>query len=139
MCKRIYQALALGGIGGWLYLAIELLWRGRTHWTMGVLGGLCFVVIGLLNERLPWEMSLPLQALAGAAVVTAAELVAGIILNLWLGLGIWDYSGLPFNLWGQICLPYSLLWVPLALAAVLLDDWLRYWLWGEERPRYTLF
>lgn len=139
MCKRIYQALVLGCIGGGLYLVIELLWRGRTHWTMGVLGGLCFVIIGLLNERLPWEMPLSVQALAGAAVVTAAELVAGVVLNLWLNLHVWDYSGLPFNLWGQICLWYSLLWVPLSAAAVLLDDWLRYWIWGEDRPRYTLF
>lgn len=139
MCKRIYQAMVLGCIGGVLYMVVELLWRGRTHWTMGALGGLCFVIIGLLNERLPWEMPLSVQALAGAAVVTAAELVAGVVLNLWLGLHIWDYSGLPFNLWGQICLWYSMLWVPLSAAAVLLDDWLRYWIWGEDRPRYTLF
>lgn len=139
MCKRIYQAMVLGCIGGGLYMVVELLWRGRTHWTMGVLGGLCFVIIGLLNERLSWEMPLSVQALSGAAVVTAAELAAGVVLNLWLGLHIWDYSGLPCNLWGQICLWYSLLWIPLSVAAVLLDDWLRYWLWGEDRPHYTLF
>lgn len=139
MSKRVYQAVLLGCLGGGVYMLVELLWRGHTHWTMGVLGGLCFVVIGLLNERLPWEMPLALQAVVGAGMVTLAELVAGVIINLWLGLGIWDYSGLPFNLWGQICLPYSLLWVPLAMGAVVLDDWARYWLWGEERPRYRMF
>lgn len=139
MCKRGYQALVLGCIGGAVYMAVELLWRGHTHWSMGVLGGLCFVAIGLLNERLSWSLPLLIQALAGAAMVTVAELVAGVILNLWLDLHIWDYSSLPFNLWGQICLWYSLLWIPLSVAAVLLDDWLRYWLWGEEKPHYTLF
>lgn len=139
MSKRVYQAVLLGCLGGGVYMLIELLWRGHTHWTMGALGGVLFVLIGLLNERLPWEMPLALQAVVGAGLVTLAELAAGVILNLWLGLGIWDYSGLPFNLWGQICLPYSLLWVPLAMGAVVLDDWARYWLWGEERPRYRMF
>lgn len=139
MGKHIAKALTLWVIGGGAYVAIELLWRGRSHWTMAVLGGLLFVLIGAINEVFPWSMPLALQGFLGAAVVTLAELAAGIVLNHWLGLGIWDYSGLPLNLWGQICLPYSLLWIPLALAAVVLDDWLRHWLWGEERPHYTLF
>lgn len=139
MCKHIAKALTLWVIGGGVYVSIELLWRGRSHWTMAVLGGFLFVLIGAINEVFPWEMPLALQGVLGAAVVTLAELVAGIVLNLWLGLGIWDYSGLPLNLWGQICLPYSLLWIPLALAAVVLDDWLRHWLWGEDRPHYRLF
>lgn len=139
MRKHVAKALTLWVIGGGAYVVIELLWRGRSHWTMAVLGGLLFVLIGAINEVFPWEMPLALQGVLGAAAVTLAELAAGIILNLWLGLGIWDYSGLPLNLWGQICLPYSLLWIPLALAAVVLDDWLRHWLWGEERPHYRLF
>lgn len=138
MGKHIAKALTLWAIGGGAYVAIELLWRGRSHWTMAVLGGLLFVLIGAINEVFPWSMPLALQGVLGAAVVTLAELAAGIVLNLWLGLGIWDYSGLPLNLWGQICLPYSLLWIPLALAAVVLDDWLRHWLWGEARPHYRL-
>ena len=39
-------------IGGRLYTWLELACRGRTHWTMFILGGLCFVIIGLLNEHL---------------------------------------------------------------------------------------
>lgn len=138
--KRIAQALILGAIGGGVYVAIELLWRGRSHWTMALLGGLCFGLIGAINEwRFTWTMPLMLQGVIGAAIVTLAELAAGVVLNLWLGLGIWDYSGRPLNLWGQICLEYALLWVPLSIAAVVLDDWLRYWIWGEARPFYTVF
>lgn len=135
---RWYKTLVLFAAGGVAYALIEVLWRGYTHWTMAVLGGALFVVLGLANEVLPWDMPLILQAVLGALAVTIAELAAGLMLNLWLGLDIWDYSHLPFNLWGQICLLYSLLWVPLAAAAVVLDDWLRYWLWGEERPHYTI-
>lgn len=71
-------------------------------------------------------------------MATLAELAAGLVLNVWPDLGIWDYSHLPLNLWGQICVPYTLLWVPLSAVAVVWDDWLRYWLWGEERPHYTI-
>lgn len=137
--RRICKALILATIGGAVYASMELAFRGRTHWTMAVLGGVLFVVIGLFNEVLPWEMSLTLQAVLGSLVVTGMELVAGILLNCWLGLDIWDYSNLPFNLWGQICLPFSALWVLLAGVAVVLDDWLRYWMFGEDRPHYVLF
>ncbi len=128
----------LAVIGGLAYGGVELLWRGRTHWTMLVLGGVLFVLLGLINEALPWDMPLLLQALLGAAAVTGAELAAGLLLNVWLGLDIWDYSRMPGNLWGQICPQFAALWVPLSVVGIVLDDWLRFWLWGEERPRYKL-
>ena len=72
----------------------SLLWRGRSHWTMFILGGVCFVLIGLLNEGIPWEMPLVLQGVMGSAcIVTPLEFVTGCIVNLWLGWGVWDYSG----------------------------------------------
>lgn len=130
------KAFILAWSGGILYGCIEILYRGYTHWTMVVLGGALFLVLGGFNEWLSWDMPLPLQALLGAAVVTGAEFLTGCVVNLWLGWGVWDYSGMPFNLLGQICLPFSLLWVPLSGAAIVLDDYLRFWLFGEERPRY---
>ena len=48
----------------------------------------------------------------------------------------WDYSRLPGNLWGQVCLKYALLWVVLAGTAIVLFDWMRHWLFQEERPHY---
>ena len=76
------------------------------------------------------------QALMGGGVITLAELGAGLILNVWLKLDIWDYSRLPGNLWGQVCLKYALLWVVLAGTAIVLFDWMRHWLFHEERPHY---
>ena len=72
-------------------------------------------------------------------VVTGIEFVSGCIVNLWLGWNVWDYSHMPFNLLGQICLPFSLLWVLVSGIAVILDDYLRYWLFREEKPHYRLF
>ena len=103
---------------------------------MAIVGGICFVVIGGLNNYIPWEMQLHNQAAIGALFVTAMELVVGIPLNLMLGLHIWDYSSLPFNLLGQICLPFTVLWFFLALLAIFVDDWLRHWWFHEERPHY---
>lgn len=137
--KTVLKHAVLALIGGCIYYAIEVAWRGHSHWTMAVLGGICFVLVGGINEFFPWSMPLALQGVIGAAVITALEFVSGVVLNVWLGLGIWDYSAMPLNVLGQICLPFTLLWVPLSIVAVVLDDWLRHWLFGEERPHYTLF
>ena len=56
-------------IGGCLYYCIEILWRGHSHWTMAVVGGICFLVIGGLNNYIPWEMPLWKQAGVGALFV----------------------------------------------------------------------
>lgn len=136
--KNIAKPLVLFIIGGSVYFIMEVIFRGYSHWTMFILGGLCFFYLGLINELIPWEMPLQMQGLIGAGIVTALELVAGCILNLWLGWSIWDYSDMPFNIMGQICLPFSLLWILLSIVAIILDDYLRYWLFGEDKPHYCI-
>lgn len=130
--------MILAIIGGMIYILLEMLWRGYSHWTMFLLGGICFVAIGLINEVISWEMLLWKQVLIGACIVTSLEFLTGCIVNLWLGWNVWDYSNLPGNILGQICPQYFLLWLPVSLVGIVLDDWLRYWLWGEERPKYNL-
>lgn len=136
---HINKAVTLFLIGAAAYAGIELLWRGHTHWTMAVLGGILFLLLGGINEWLPWEMPLALQCVIGALLVTAAEFAAGLILNVWLGLNIWDYSNIPGNILGQVCPQFLFAWLGLSLVAILLDDWLRHWFWGEKRPHYTIF
>ena len=134
--KRYHKEIILWLIGGLLYMGIELTWRGYSHWTMFVLGGICFVFLGRINELIPWDMPLWLQVLIGTAIITGLEFITGCIVNLWLGWNVWDYSNVPLNVFGQICLPYILLWAPISLAGIILDDYLRYWLFKEERPHY---
>ena len=117
--KLIGKFLALFLIGGAAYFGIECLWRGWSHWTMFILGGLCFVIIGGLNEFYGWEMPFWKQCLIGAAVITALEFAVGMIVNKWLGWAIWDYSNLPLNICGQICLPFSLIWIVLSGVAIV--------------------
>lgn len=137
--KKLCKALLLFLIGGSLYVLIELIARGRSHWTMALLGGLCFLFIGAINERVPWSVGLLWQMLLGGGIITVLELATGLVVNVWLGWGVWDYSNMPINLWGQICLPYSLLWCLISLPAIYLDDWMRWRLFDEEKPHYILF
>ncbi len=101
----------LGALG---YPALEILWRGDTHPTMALAGGICAVALYRINRTLA-PGSLFLRLLASGAAITLTELAFGVIFNLGLGLNVWDYSSLPLHLFGQICLPYSLLWCLLAL------------------------
>lgn len=137
--KQWLKIFILFLIGGFIYVAIELGFRGHSHWTMFLLGGLCFILIGSLNNYIPWEMSIIKQGVIGALIVTSLEFIFGLVLNLYLNLGIWDYSNMPFNILGQICLPFSIAWFFLSLVAIFVDDWLRYILFKEERPHYHLF
>ncbi len=139
MRKKLSKQGILFLAGGILYLLVELLWRGYSHWSMFFMGGLCFVLIGLINEIFPWDMALWLQGVIGAAVITAAELAVGSIVNLHLGWQVWDYSDMPLNLMGQICVPFSLLWILVSMVAVIADDYLRYCLFHEKLPVYRLF
>ena len=86
---------------------------------MAICGAVCLLAIYRLNQRLR-KYSLLFRALVGAAVITAIEFFTGILVNVLLGLSVWDYSALPLNLLGQICLPYSLLWLLLCIPALLL-------------------
>ena len=90
-------------------MGLELLWRGWTHGSMFFAGGTCFLLLGQLKDRPPWR-----KALYGAGMITAVELAMGFLING--NYQVWDYRNAPLNLLGQICLPYSLLWMPVGLA-----------------------
>lgn len=127
----------LAWFGGSTYCALEVIWRGYSHWTMLVLAAVVFIAIGAMNEVWSWQTSLALQVAAGTALATALEFITGCMVNLWLGWGVWDYSDMPGNLMGQICPQYTLLWAALVLVAILLDDYIRWRFFGEEKPHYT--
>lgn len=135
--KQASKYLFLFIVGGSLYCLLEILFRSKTHWTMGIVGGLCFVLVGLINE-IPHFKKIPLlyQMAASAVIITIIEFISGIILNLLLNLHVWDYSNMPFNILGQICLPFTVLWFFISLLAIFLDDWLRYKLFNEQLPQY---
>lgn len=133
----IIKMLILWIIGGLVYVSIEILYRGYSHWTMFIVGGVCFIEIGVENELMPtWDIPIEIQAFIGAIIITLNEFICGCIINIGYGLHVWDYSGLPFNVLGQICLPFTIAWFFIAIIAIVVDDKIRYTLFREELPHY---
>ncbi|HEX3023417.1 MAG TPA: hypothetical protein VHP81_13645 [Lachnospiraceae bacterium] len=133
--NKTLKYILLFFIGGYAYCGIEILSRGFSHISMLIAGGICFILIGLMNEITP-NISFVSQMVIASIIITSVEFITGLIVNLWLGLNVWDYSNLPYNFMGQICLLYMNIWFVLSALAILVDDYLRYWLLGEEKPRY---
>lgn len=137
--KVLLKNIILFFIYGILYYAIEIAYRGWSDWRMIIVGGICAICTGKLNECIDWSVSFWKQVLYGEIIVLLVEFISGCILNIGLRLNIWDYSSLPFNIYGQICLPFAILWIPLIIGVIILDDYLRYWWFKEEKPNYKLF
>lgn len=116
---KLWKKSVLFYIGGTAYMTLEFLWRGRSHGSMFLLGGTCFLLLGQLSNCFV-RISLPIKALLGAGIVTALELLTGLLVNR--AYAIWDYRKLPFQFLGQISLVFSLLWIPVSLAAMVLYD-----------------
>lgn len=114
LLKIKFIEFSFGAIG---YGILELLWRGRTHWSMLVAGGLSFLGLGKVSKNTK-NSSLLKIAILGSAVITSIELIFGIIFNVILKKNVWDYSKLPFNLGGQVCARYSILWGLLSIFIV---------------------
>ena len=126
-------------IGGFAYGAIENLSRGYSHISMFIAGGICFILIGELNEQVSWDLPLVGQMAISAVIITLIEFITGLVVNIWLQLNVWDYSELPYNILGQVSLLFTIIWFFISLFAIFLDDYLRYYLMGEEKPRYRIF
>jgi len=99
--------------GGTVYMTLELIWRGWSHGSMFLAGGTCFLLLGKLGAI---RLNPVVKALFGAAVITGVELTAGLLVNR--NYTVWDYRQMPFSFLGQICLPFSLLWIPVGFAGM---------------------
>ena len=134
----IFKYLVLFVVDGSVYVFIEMLFRGYSHISMFILGGICGIIIGGLNNWYSWDMSIIKQMFISGIIITILEYITGYIVNIKLKLNVWDYSNMPFNIDGQICLPFSIGWVCISLIGIVLDDWLRYILFNEEYKTYKI-
>ena len=116
--KKYGLFFIIGAIG---YAAIEIIWRGRTHWSMMIAGGLAFVLFSVVADKFKGK-NIFVKAAICALGVTVIEFIFGVIFNLWLKMNVWDYSYMPFNLLGQVCPAYTLLWVGMAIAFLPFAD-----------------
>ena len=95
--EKISEYLFLWGIGGWIYYTLEILFRGFSHWSMFVLGGICMMFFSYQGQQVHWQDDFLLQVFRCSIFVTAAEFITGIIVNKWFALHVWDYSCMPFQ------------------------------------------
>ncbi len=107
-------------LGAFSYGGIELLYRGYTHPTMMLAGGLSLLILAYLSSKI----SIPFifRCLIGGAIITAIEFLIGFTFNILLDFKIWDYSNVPFNFLGQICLSFSLAWILLSAVGIKLSE-----------------
>ena len=111
-------------LGGITYGVLEMLWRGFTHTSMVIAGGICFLLIHLMNCGAPTLKPI-VKCAIGSVMITLVEFFTGVIVNIVLGLDVWDYSGLPLNLLGQVCPQFMLVWFMLTWPACYLSGLMR--------------
>ena len=131
----VKKQMILFGIGGLAYVGLELLWRGRSHISMFFAGGICFLLLGRLNRiqpRLPFWA----QGILGSVTITSVELLAGLLANR--DYSVWDYRNQLYHLQGQICLRYSLLWIPISFLSMWLYDFLHNPLERRLQSRFAI-
>jgi uncharacterized membrane protein len=136
-------------VGFTLYQCVEGLWKtlGPNHlgiqsFTMGILGGITILMVSAINKKLPWLLPIWLQAIIGGIGILILEFGAGLLLNKYLCplLGrpiIWDYTGMPLNIMGIICPQFFIIWVFFAACYIVIDDYLRWIMYDEEKPHYS--
>ena len=134
--NTLSKYLILFLIGGITYYFIEILYRGYSHFSMIIVGGLCFILIGSINDFSNKEIPLLLQMFISVFIIDFIELISGIIINKILLLDVWDYSNLRFNFLGQISLRSSIAWFFLSFIAIYVYDLLRHILYNEEKHKY---
>lgn len=136
--KRVIKYTVLFVAFSALYVWIEIMFRNRSDRSMAFLSGTVGIIIGLLNNIIPWSMGLVQQGLIGGfLIVTPMEYFVGEFL-VNQDLSIWNYSNMPCNIDGQICLPFTFIWCIISVVVVVLDDYLRYFIFNEENPHYKI-
>lgn len=137
--KHILKYLVLFLVGYCVYIAIEVTFRNYSFPLMGIVGAISFILIDRINEVMPWDTDLIIQSVIGSLIVTMFELIVGEGLKFFNQPPMWDYSSLPLNFDGVICLPFSLVWVLLSAIAIFLADAINYYLLHEEpTPHYKI-
>ena len=143
--RKFILSMLLWTWGGTLYFFGEVAWKTLSHapdkisWVMLLTAIILCIPLERVGAELPWDMPLTLQSVLCGFAITVIEFIVGLICNVGLGMNIWDYSNLPYNLMGQICLQFSCLWIVISFFGIIIFDVLRYLVEGGERPHYTLF
>lgn len=136
--KIVLEYVFLWLFGGIIYYAFEVIFRGFSHWSMFILGGICMCFAVWQGSVRQWQDPFWIQLVRCMMFVTSCEFATGIIVNKWMGWNVWDYTGMPFQLFGQICIPFMLLFGALSGIGILLGGLIQWKLFGEKKPHFFL-
>lgn len=139
--NKFVKTIILFIVGYCVYIAIEVTYKGSSYPIMGICGGISIVILDKINDVLSWDTDIILQGLIGCALITLMELIIGeVSIHTDLLPVMWDYSNIPLNYKGIICLPFSIVWFILSILTIMLADVINYYVFGEEpTPYYKLF
>ncbi len=138
MCKCFLKYFTVFAVGAMAYGLIEIAARGFTHITMGFLGGISMIVISILNDMRRKGLPLITELIIITIFITVCEFIAGIILNVNLHLNIWDYSQIPMNIMGQICVPFMFIWLILSYVGIIVEEFMRAHLFFSGKALYVM-
>lgn len=122
--ERIKEIIIVFGFGCFMYSLVEVIFRGFTHWTMFITGGIVFSVLYYIFD-ISCGKNIIKGAFIGSVIITTVEYAVGCVVNIALKMRVWDYSASPMNLFGQICLKFSLGWFVLSIFAFFIASFLR--------------
>lgn len=138
--KKVYKTMFLFIVGFMAYITLEVCWRGYSYPLMGLCGGIAFVLIDKINNEISWDIDILIQGAIGSAIITLMEFIIGTLSLHGVVKQMWDYTNVPLNYKGIICLPFSFIWFLLSIVAVILADCINYYFLNEDDvPYYKLF
>lgn len=79
--------------GGGVYIIIEILYRGYSHWSMAIAGGVSFLLLHGLFSKFS-GMHMILKLVACLIIISSVEFLVGYIVNMRFRWNIWDYSNI---------------------------------------------
>lgn len=138
--KNFMKYLLLLTFSGYIYVCMELLFRGRSDVTMMFCASICVVPMIYLNNIFSYDVDFLLQLILCSIFATFIEYIFGMIFNT--DYHIWDYRNMPCNIDGMVCLPFSLLWMLIASWVIPLMDWIDHYIFGykpDTKPYYKIF
>lgn len=104
----IWECFYVSVKGVWKNKKLKFINRGFLHGPIIPIYG--FAAICILLATIPLSENVYVVFIIGGLTATLFELVTGTVMEYLFKVKYWDYSGLPLNYHGHICLFVSLFW-----------------------------
>lgn len=132
--KKVLYYFILFGMGAFGYGLIEIMWRGYTHPSMALAGGIGMPILSVIEQKFK-NLKFVYRCISGGLTILSIEFMFGFIFNVWLGMHVWDYSTVPLNFKGQICFLYFTLWCFMCAPLLICADLAYTRFFGKDKPR----